>query len=105
MKTNKEPSLLRKIIEIHYEQAKRRKALRILNSQIWSTEFLEYLVCHAAKKLGKDIVITVTSPKGQKIEIKSVKGYKESLNADNDIFNNIDNAMAVESFIAENSVR
>lgn len=101
---NKEPSLLRQLIEIHYEQAQRRKALRILNKQEWSVEFLEALVVHAAKELKRNIVVTVTSPAGHKLEIKSVEGTNR-YDASDDIFNHLDDQAAVERFIRENSRR
>lgn len=100
----KEPSLLRQIIAIHYEQAKRRKALRILNKQEWSVEFLEALVIHAAKDLRQNIVITVTSPAGHKLEIKSVEGTNR-FDASDDIFNHLDDDAAVNKFIREHSKR
>ena len=43
-KKPKEPSLLRQIIAIHYEQTRRAKALRILKKQTWSIEFLSTLL-------------------------------------------------------------
>lgn len=100
----KEPSLLRQIVAIHYEQAKRRKALRILNKQEWSVEFLEALVIHAAKDLRQNIVITVTSPAGHKLEIKSVEGANKFDTSD-DIFNHLDDDAAVNKFIREHSKR
>lgn len=100
----KEPSLLKQIIEIHHEQAKRRKALRILNKQEWSVEFLEALVVHAAKELNRNIVITVTSPAGHKLEIKSVESTNR-YDANDDIFNHLDDDAAVDRFIRENSRR
>lgn len=99
---NKEPGLLRQLIAIHYEQAKRRKALRILNKQEWSVEFLEYLIIHAAKDLKQNIVITVTSPAGHKLDIKSVS-TQTKLDTDYDIFNHLDDQAAVEQFIREHS--
>ena len=102
---NKEPGLLRQIIAIRYEQARRRKALRILNKQSWSVEFIEYLCEHAAKVMNKDIVMTVTSPGGHKLEIKSVANHAKAMMADDDIFNHLDDQAAVERFIRENSKR
>lgn len=102
---DKEPSLLRQIIAIKYEQAKRRKALRILNKQEWSVEFMEYLCEHAARTLNRDIIITVTSPAGHKLEIKSTAEHAASLMADDDIFNKLDDEAAVAEFIREHSRR
>ena len=101
---DKEPSLLRQIVAIHYEQAKRRKALRILSKQEWSVEFLEYLVLHAAKDLKQHIIISVTSPGGHKFEIKSVDS-ETKLDNDYDIFNHIDDDVAVNKFIRDHNTR
>lgn len=101
---SKEPGLLRQLITIHYEQAKRRRALRILNKQEWSVEFLEHLIMHAAKDLKQNIVVTVTSPGGHKLEIKSVSAQSR-LDDDYDIFNHLDDQAAVDQFIRENSRR
>lgn len=51
MKKNKQPSLFRQMISIHYEQAKRRKALRQLVKAEWSMEFLmQVLGCDKFKQ-------------------------------------------------------
>ena len=105
LKKDKELGLLRQIITIKYEQAKRRKALRILNKQEWSVEFMEYLCEHAAKVMNRDIVITVTSPAGHKLEIKSVAAHAVNLMTDDDIFNKLDDDAAVAEFIREHSKR
>lgn len=100
----KEPGLLKQLLVVHYEQAKRRKALRILEKQEWSVEFLEHLIVHAAKELKRNIIVTVTSPAGHKLEIKSVEG-QDRFDNDFDIFNHLDDQVAVEQFIRENSKR
>lgn len=104
MRKSREPSLLRKVIEIHYEQAQRRKALRLLNRQQWSVEFLEHLVQHAAKALNTEIEIEVESPQGHKLRIKSAMADSR-LDTNNDIFNRLDDAAAVRAFISEHSRR
>lgn len=101
----KEPSLLRKIVEIHWEQAKRRKALRQLAKSEWTWEFLEAVITHAAVMLKKDIEVEVTSPQGHKLKISSVKNHNTSLDADSDIFNHLDDEAAVQRFIADHAPR
>ena len=96
---NKEPGLLRQIITIHYEQAKRRKALRTLAKTEWTWEFLESVVTHAADMQKKDIEITI----GNKISISSVKSRNTSLKEDYDIFNHLDDQAAVDRFIREHA--
>ena len=96
---SREPSFLRQIIAIHYEQAKRRKAIRQLAKAEWSFEFLCEVVRKSAQMLKKDIVIEVETESGRKIRISSIKDYSESLNADGDIFNKLDDEAAVQRFI------
>lgn len=100
---NKEPGLLRQIITIHYEQAKRRRALRTLARTEWTWEFLESVVTHAADMQKKDIEITIECKNGNKISISSVKSRNTSLKEDFDIFNHLDDQAAVDRFIREHA--
>ena len=100
---NKEPGLLRHIIAIHYEQAKRRRALRTLAKTEWTWEFLESVVTHAADMQKKDIEITIECKNGNKISISSVKSRNTSLKEDFDIFNHLDDQAAVDRFIREHA--
>lgn len=102
---NKEPSLFRQIIEIHYEQAKRRKALRTLAKAEWTWEFLESVITHAADAKKQDIEIVIERQNGDKISISSVKSRNTSLKEDFDIFNHLDDQAAVDRFIRENARR
>ena len=100
---NKEPGLLRQIIAIHYEQAKRRKALRTLAKTEWTWEFLESVVTHAADMQKKDIEIVIECKNGNKISISSIKSRNTSLKEDYDIFNHLDDQAAVDRFIREHA--
>lgn len=102
---NKEPSLFRQIIEIHYEQAKRRKALRTLAKAEWTWEFLESVITHAADAKKQDIEIVIERQNGDKISISSVKSRNTNLKEDFDIFNHLDDQAAVDRFIRENARR
>lgn len=102
---SKEPGLLRQIIAIHYEQAKRRKALRTLAKAEWTWEFLESVVTHAADIQKKDIEIVIERKNGDKIIISSVKNRNTNLKEDFDIFNHLDDQAAVDRFIRENARR
>lgn len=102
---NKEPGLLRQIIAIHYEQAKRRKALRTLAKAEWTWEFLESVVTHAADTQKKDIEIVIERKNGDRIIISSVKNRNTNLKEDFDIFNHLDDQAAVDRFIRENARR
>ena len=100
---NKEPGLLRQIVAIHYEQAKRRKALRTLAKTEWTWEFLESVVTHAADMQKKDIEVTIECKNGNKISISSVKSRNTRLKEDYDIFNHLDDQAAVDRFIREHA--
>ena len=102
---NKEPGLLRQIIAIHYEQAKRRKALRTLAKAEWTWEFLESVITHAADIQKKDIEIVIERKNGDRIIISSVKNRNTNLKEDFDIFNHLDDQAAVDRFIRENARR
>lgn len=101
---NKEPSLLRKLITIYYEQAVRRKALRLLSKQMWSVDFLTALVVRAATQSGKDIVFTLTNKDGIVLTIASANA-KVKPDYDDSIFNHLDDDIAVNDFIRRNSTR
>lgn len=100
----KKPSLLRQLLVIHMEQAKRHKALRLLSQQVWSVEFLEYLVEHASKMNGREISLLIEDVDGRKLTIRST-GNANSLEYGDSIFNHLDDQRAVDEFIAQNSRR
>lgn len=106
MKQDKEPSLLRQIIAIHYEQARRRKALRLLEKQHWSVDFLSTLLLKSAKMLGTSLQLTIVSPDDVKLVItaKDLKTDDGRID-DTDIFNHLDDTSAVNDFIAKHSTR
>lgn len=106
MKKDKEPSLFRQIIAIHYEQARRRKALRILEKQHWSVDFLSTLLLKSARMLGTSLELSIMSPDGvvMKITAKDLKTDDGRID-DSDIFNHLDDASAVNDFIAKHSTR
>ena len=100
MRQQKEPSLFRQIIAIHYEQAKRRKALRLLEKQHWSVDFLSTLLLKSAKMLGTPLELTIVSPDDVKLVItaKDLKTDDGRID-DTDIFNHLDDQAAVNDFI------
>lgn len=106
MAKDKEPSLFRKIIDIQWEQARRRKALRLLQKQVWSVDFLSTLLLKSAKMLGTSLELTVVSPNGSamKITAKDLKQDDGRID-DTDIFNHLDDQAAVNDFIYKHSKR
>ena len=99
-----ETNLLRQFLTIHYEQAKRHRALRLLSKQVWSVEFLEHLVEHASRLNGREVSIMIEDTEGRKLTIKST-GKGNPYEYDDSIFNHLDDKQAVDAFIAQNSRR
>ena len=102
-KTPKEPSLFRKIVEIYYEQAKRRKAIKILEQQKWSYEFLSYVLVKASKDAGTPLTLELTDAGGSKMTLSYDSALKTA-SVDN-IFDHLDDDLAVERYIRQNSRR
>lgn len=103
-KRQKEPSLLRKLIDIHHEEAMAKKALRILSKQEWSVDFLCLLCAKAAKLSGSPVEITVQSPAKQAVSIKS-QDMSAFAAAEDNILDKLDDVAAVESFIRKHNTR
>lgn len=102
----KEPSLLRKLITIYYEQARRRKALRILAKQAWSLEFLSLALIRAAKVIGDGVQISVTDKEGRVFTLTYDKAIKSKVaDIDDSILNHLDDNTAINQFIYENGRR
>lgn len=104
-KGNKEPSLLRKLITIYYEQAMRRKALRILVKQTWSLDFLSLMLAKAAKASANNVIMQITNKDGVTLTITYDKAKVSAQNLDDSIFNHLDDDLAVQDFIKRNSTR
>jgi len=106
-KKAKEPSLIRKIISIHYEQSKRRKALRLLQKQSWSFDFLALLLVKASQLAGQNLSLTITDRNGVSctLDYSKAKGADSIKQLDDSIFNHLDDDAAVLDFIAKNSRR
>ena len=64
IKRDKEPSLFRKIIEIHFEQARRQKVIRQLQKQSWSFDFLALLLVKASQVSGQNLSLSITDREG-----------------------------------------
>lgn len=104
-KSNKEPSLLRKLITIYYEQAMRRKALRILVKQTWSLDFLSLMLAKAAKASSNNVIMQITNRDGVTLTITYDNAKTIANKLDDSIFNHLDDDLAVQDFIRKNSTR
>ena len=99
----KEPSVLRKMVEVLYEDVKRRRALRLLSKQAWSLDFLSMALVKAGKSLNENLVMVITDRNGVKLELRydDVKDRAE----DDNVFMHLDDDSFVEKFIRENARR
>lgn len=98
----KEPSLLRKIITVYYENAMRKKAERILSKQIWSIDYLSQVLLKASQSANKLLIMTVTDCDGKTITLRSDIVNKSK---DENIFDKLDDDLAIENYIRAHSSR
>lgn len=107
IKKDKEPSLFRKIIEIHFEQARRQKVIRQLQKQSWSFDFLALLLVKASQVSGQNLSLSITDREG----VTYTLAYDRAKQADSvqqlgdTIFDHLDDDIAVANFITKNSRR
>ena len=99
----REPSVLRKMLEVLYEDVKRRKALRLLEKQAWSLDFLSMALLKAGRHLDEGLVMVITDRNGVKMELR-YDDVKDRVEEDN-VFMRLDDDSFVEKFIAANAVR
>ena len=102
-KRRREPSVLGKVMSILHEEALRRKAVRRLERQAWSLDFITACLVKAGRVLGDGVMITVTNRDGMKLEMR-YEDYKDMATEDN-VFMRLDDDSFVEKFIRENARR
>lgn len=100
---HKEPSVLMKVVEVLYEDAKRRKALRLLERQAWSLDFLSMALVKAGRHLDEGLVMVITDRNGVRMELR-YEDVKDRVTEDN-VFMHLDDDSFVERFIAANARR
>lgn len=107
MKKSKEPSLFRKLVEIHWEQAKQNREIRRLTKQSWSFDFLCAMLVKAGKILGDGVQLEISDRDGKTIRLtyQEAKQSDSLKDFDNNIFNQLDDQAAVARFIRTHSVR
>ncbi len=94
--------LIRDIITIRREHAETKKALRLLNKQNWSIEFLTAMLIRASRYYGSALEMTINSPDGKSIVVKSADASnKPTQLPDDDIFNHLDNERRIQEFVTE----
>lgn len=92
--------MIKKIIEIYHERALVRKALRLLNKQMWSVEFLTALLAKAAKVNGKHLEMELVSRDGTRLVVRTTDALVAQ-NDDDNIFNHLDDDVKIKQFMDE----
>lgn len=94
----KEPSLLRKIVAVYYERHLTKKAERYLTKQLWSIDFLTKLLQRAANASKMEMQMTITDKQGVTLNVQALPSNTKQV-VDDDIFNHLDDDLAVDAFI------
>ena len=103
-KPKKEPSLLRKIIDVYWQRGLERKAEKTLAKQSWSLEFMARVVREASLLADEDIFVTIKNKDGASITVHARNGHIENKD-DRSILDRLDDDVAVTDFIRTHSVR
>jgi hypothetical protein len=74
------------------------KALRILNKQEWSIEFLTSLFIKAAKHFHEPLEMTIVGPGQVSVTIKSTEA-KNFVLMDDDVMNHLDDDVFIRQFM------
>ena len=91
-------SFLKQVWDVWVENKRSKKALRILNKQEWSIEFLTSLLQKAAGKLGQHLEMQIISPNGAKIIVRTIDKDVSSYKEDN-IFDHLDDDIKIKQFM------
>ena len=89
---------LRELWAVLVERCKVHRALRILNKQEWSIEFLQAMLIRSAKTLRTPLEMTINGPNGYSYTVR-VKPDQEVKYKDENIFDNLDNEAAIRQFM------
>lgn len=103
-KQKKDKSLLRKFIEVAWEQGQRRKALRILSQQEWSVEFLIYLLVRASQLQQRGLELIVQKADGTTLRLSSSNpgDVMDKYGNDDNILDHLDEPEVVDAYIRRN---
>lgn len=101
IKREKEKSLFRKFVEVAWEQVQRKKAMKLLQKQNWSLDFLTALLVRASRIRSQDLQMTITAPSGETLTITSLspRPSATALDYSDDIFDHLDEPDVVDDYI------
>lgn len=103
----REKPYILKVIDILHEDVKRRRAIRLLERQAWGLEFLSMALVRAGKSLGEGVTLVIVDRNGARMELTydMARASAASSGLDDSIFMKLDDDLAVERFIRNNSRR
>jgi spore coat polysaccharide biosynthesis protein SpsF (cytidylyltransferase family) len=102
MKKNKVDKGFRKFLKEAWALWKERqhthRALRILNKQEWSVEFLTALLLRASTMSGKPLEMTIHGPNNVAFTVNTID-HKQNYQQTDDIFNFLDDDIKIKQFM------
>lgn len=98
--TRKQPSFFKQAWDIYYERTKTRKALRLLQKQEWSVDFLTALLIRASNMTNKPLEMIITN-NNMTIRINTIDSSMNATYRDDNIFNHLDDELKIKQFIDE----
>jgi hypothetical protein len=94
-------SFLKEAWALYKERVLTRRALRLLNKQEWSVEFLTAMLYKAAKAYGQSLEMTITGPGGVNMTIRTADKENPTRFKDESILERLDDELAVQQFISQ----
>lgn len=91
-------NFIKQVWDVWVENKRTRKALRVLNKQEWSIEFLTSLLRKAAALHGQHLEMQIISPNGAKIVVKTVDTDIIAQREEN-IFDHLDDDIKIRQFM------
>ena len=85
--------------QLWIERCKTKKALRILNKQEWSIEFLTAMLIRASRITGQPLEMTIVGPGSVAVQINTMDNPQSAVYRDESIFNHLDDDLKIQSFI------
>lgn len=103
----KEKGLLRKLIDIYWEQAMRRRAVRNMSKLSWSLDYLSLMLVKASRIIGSGVQLVIQDTSGKTVTLTYDKALQSDAlkQLDDDIFNHLDDDTALNDFIRKHSTR
>jgi hypothetical protein len=85
--------------DISLERVRINKALRRMNKQEWSIEFLTAMLYRAARHYGQQLEMTIVGPGGMAITVRTTDNKPPTNYSDDSILNHLDDELKVRQFI------